>query len=106
MGDEATVEVHCQVGDVLDAVADVAGATGTDAYRWFLDEMVQDGDVVRCQIPEHVDIALDEAEVDAHRIEVVQLAQVAARNDLLHLAYRTGIDEGVVDHERKAAFGG
>ena len=79
MGNEAAVEIHGQIGDVLDPIADVAGAIGTDAHRRFLDEMVEDGDVMGCQIPKDVDVALNQAEVDADGIEIVQFPQVATR---------------------------
>ena len=31
MGDEPTIEIDREIGDVLDAIADVAGTVGTDA---------------------------------------------------------------------------
>src|SRR5688500_2421361 len=63
MSDESTIEIDCEVGDVLDAIANVTGTICTHAGRRLRDKMIEDSDIMRCQIPEHIDVSLDETQV-------------------------------------------
>ena len=56
------------------------------------------------EIPDHTDVVLEQAEVHANRIVVVEIAQLLGVDDLADLAHRAGLDEGVVDHQHEAAF--
>ena len=66
-----------QVADAGLAGAERVGAVGGDAERpqpAGQDE-VEDRQVVRREVPEHVDVGLDEAEVDAHRVDEEDVAE-------------------------------
>jgi hypothetical protein len=85
--DEARRIVQGQVGDIHQPARCVRRAGGRHGARALGDEIVDDGEVVRREIPEHVGVALEEPEIDAHRVEVVQLAELAAVDDRLHPAH-------------------
>ena len=80
----------------------------TCAFPWQLTEtggspeqVEDDGDVVRRQVPRHVDVLLEEAQVEAPGADVLDLADVAGLDDLLDAAHGGGVDEGVPHHERQ-----
>src|SRR5207244_7589997 len=99
MRNEVIRKFHDEISDVLDARLDVATAQRADANRLALDQIIHDQKIVRRQIPEHIDVALKQAEINPDRIEVQQIAELAARNDLLDLSHRTGVHESVIDHK-------
>ncbi len=71
----------------------------TTAVGLLLDEVVHDREVVRREVPEDVDVVLEQAEVHAGRVVVVQLAQGAVVDHLLHAADGAGEQKGVVHHD-------
>ncbi len=48
---------------------------GDDGLRAWLDEVIHDREIVRRQVPEHVDVVLEQAQIDPRRIVVIELAQ-------------------------------
>ena len=54
---------------------------------------------MRPEIPQHVDVELMEAEVDALAVDVVDAADAVGLEDLLHLHDGRVVDEGVADHK-------
>ena len=73
----AARERQRQVGDAGDAGADGVGAVGGDRDRRAAtgQDEVEDREVVRREVPEHVDVRLHEAQVDAHRVDVLEVAE-------------------------------
>jgi hypothetical protein len=67
--------------------------------------VVEDRQVVRGEVPEHVDVPLHQPEVDPHRVEVVQVAEDAAVHQLADLGDRRRVAERVVAHEHQAPGG-
>ena len=67
--------------------------------------MIENGDVMRGRSQSTLTSRWMRPKIDAHGIEVVEIAQIAAPDDFLHFAHRTSIDKGVVDHEGEAALG-
>src|SRR5450432_4445377 len=65
--------------------------------------MEDDGDVVRSEIPSHVNVSLEEAQVQTARIDVADFADVAGANDLPDLLHRGGIEKRVADHQHNAS---
>ena len=59
---------------------------------------------MRRKVPDDVYIVLKKPEIHAHRVEIIDLAQTAGRDDLLHLAHGTGVDKRVIDKELKSLF--
>ncbi len=53
------------------------------------------------QIPNDIDIMLEQAEIDSDRIVVIQIAQIAVIDELANLANGAGIDEGVIDMQNE-----
>ena len=96
---EAVVEMHGDVRDVLVLKVGDAGAVGRYGNRALVDEVVHDRQVVRRKVPDDVRILLEETEVHAHRIQIQQLADVAPRDHRSHGAHRAGVDERVIHHQ-------
>ena len=82
---------------------DVAEAGRRDRHRLRRQHVVHDRQVVHGQVPEHVDVVLEQPEVHADRVVVVDVAELAVVDELAHLADRAGVDERVIDHEHQAA---
>src|SRR5262249_2713833 len=59
---------------------------------------------MRRQIPQNINVVLEEAKVDPDRVEVVQIAQLADVDDLLHPTHRSSVNERVIDHQHEAAL--
>src|ERR1043166_5366094 len=103
VGDQRVVEAELHVGDVLKARLDVATAGRHQRCGLAPDDVIHDGEVVRGQVPDDVHVVLEQAEVDAHRVEVEQVADLPRRDQLLDAAHRARVDEGVVNHQGEAA---
>ena len=69
----------------------MAGTGGRHGPRRSAEQVIDDRQVVRGQIPEDVDIVLEQPEVDADAIEVEDITQFAARE--LRMAGYTNIYE-------------
>src|SRR5262245_46488731 len=82
----------------------MAGTIGTNASRRFIDKMVENGNVMGSQIPKNVNVALNESQIDADGIEIVQIPQITTLHDLTHFPDCTGIYERVVHHEPKTVI--
>ncbi|GAB3902893.1 hypothetical protein GCM10029964_094040 [Kibdelosporangium lantanae] len=67
-------------------------------------DRVEDGQVVRGEVPQHVDVRLDQAEVDADRVEVLDVAQLTRVHQLAQPLHDGRVAEGVVQHQHQAAF--
>ena len=93
----------CQmdVGHVFDPRRDVSLTAAIHADGNFLQNVKDDGDIVRRQVPRHVDILLKESQVQPARTDVAKLTNVAAINDFLDLPDRRRIKEGVPNHEHQ-----
>ena len=78
---------------------EVALAGCDNGLRTGLDEVVHDGEVVRRQIPKHVDVVLEEAKIDARRVIVVEVPQRALVDQLRNSLNRTGEQKGMVNHD-------
>src|SRR5271157_1882838 len=84
----------------------MARAHGGDGDGIAVAQVIEYGEVVGRQVPHHVDVALHQAEIDAHGIEVQHVADVAAGDHFLHAAHGGGVQEGVVHHQEFALFFG
>ena len=70
------------------------------------DEIVEDRQIVRRQVPDDVHVVLKHAEVDAHAVDEVEVADLAGLDDLFDLLDGAAVDVGVVDHQDAAGFAG
>ncbi len=102
VGDEIAVEPDRHVGHVREAAPRVVRPDRRDVPGWLVDEVGEDREVVRREVPEHVHVVLEEAQVDAHGVEVVQVAELPHVDDLLHLAHGARVDESMIHHQDEA----
>ena len=71
--------------------------------RTLAQHVVHDREIVDRQVPQDVDVLLEQTEIDADGIVVVDLAELARLGELFHLANRAGVDEGVAHHQHEVA---
>ena len=100
VGDGARREAHGEENDVLDVRLDVGLADALHPDRLFTEPVEDDRDVVRTEVPEHVEIELVDPEVDALAVDVEHLAEDTVAKQSAHGFDRRVVDEGVTDHER------
>src|ERR1700682_3893556 len=102
VSDQLVGKAEHHVSDVFDPLLDVAAASGANRVRLAVNHEIHDRKVVRRQVPNHVDVILEQPEIDPGRIEVQQVAEFSAVDYLFDLAHGAGIDEGVVHHQYAA----
>jgi hypothetical protein len=102
VADEAVGVVQGEIRHLDQPAAGVGGAGHRHRDRHRGGEVDEDREVVRGEVPEDVDVRLEEAEVHPDRIEVIEIPHLAAVDDLLHLAHGARVDERVVDHQHEA----
>ena len=56
---------------------EVALAGRNDRLRLALDKIVHDRQIVRSEIPQHIDVVLEEAQIDPRGIVVIEIAERA-----------------------------
>src|SRR6266571_2427131 len=91
-------------GDVRDAKAPdaqwVAPDSGhRDCAEICREDVVENGEVMGRQVPDHVHVLLEEAEVSSHRVEIEDVADVAAAHKLTELGDRRCIAKSVITDE-------
>ena len=77
--------------------------TETEYASIVVDQVSHDRNVVGGEIPDHVHVGLEESQVDAHRIQVEEVAQLTALDDGADLLHRASIHERVIDMQRQPA---
>src|SRR6185312_12077226 len=83
VGRDAEVVVgQPQVCDVLEPPVRVPRTPGLHRGRRCVQQQVDDGDVVRSEVPDDVDVALVEPEVQPPGVDVEQLPQLSAAHEL------------------------
>ena len=99
-------ERHREVADAGLAGAERIGAVRRD--RCHVEsagqDEVHDRQVVRREVPEHVDVGLDEPEVDADAVDEEDVAEEAVRDQLADLQDGRRVAVGVVGHQHEAAL--
>ena len=80
-------------------LVDVGLPLAVDGDGRLAEQVEDDGDVVGGQVPRHVDVLLEEPEVEAPGADVLDLADVAGFHDLLDAVDGGGVDEGVPHHQ-------
>ena len=98
MCDNLFGEIDGHVRDVFMAVQ-VLLSGRDDRLRTALDEIVHDGQIVGRKVPEHIDVVLEQSQIHARRIVVVELPQRTLFQKLRYLSHRAGKEEGVVHHD-------
>ena len=98
-GDDPVVEVQGEGGHVLDSASCSGPSPGSSPRPGIPQDVDDDGYVVGGQIPDHVDVLLEEPQVDPGAAHVQNFPQFAALHDLLDLVHRGGVLKGVTHHE-------
>ena len=102
--DGARIVEERDVREILGRAREMVDAARRDRDRMLAEQVVEDREVVHGEIGDHVHVALEQAEVHADRVVVVDASEVAALDDVAHLAHRAGVDKGVVDEQREIAL--
>ena len=97
MGDDSFGEVNGDERHILDAVQ-VLLPCGHHQLGLFLNHVVHDRQIVGCQIPDDVHIVLEQPQVYAERIVIVEIPERPFIHQLANLFHRAGEEEGVVHH--------
>src|SRR5688572_10157885 len=76
--DDVARERHVDERDVVHTGLNVGGAVRADADRVALQDVAEDGEVVRREIPDDVDVTVEEAQIEAGAVDVEDLAELTA----------------------------
>ena len=71
-----------EIGNVFHVTAEMSGAGGNNSLRFLADDIIHDGDIMRSQIPDDINVMLEQTEVDAHGIKIIEIAQRVFVNQL------------------------
>jgi hypothetical protein len=88
-----------QVGHVDRAAWIMARVHRRYGHRRAPEKELQDRQIVRRQIPQDVDVRLEEPQVDPHRVDVEQVAEAAGRHLPADFLDGAGEQEGVIDED-------
>src|SRR5262249_55984197 len=103
VGDQVRLEEQGQGRGGRGWAGHVAQAGGRHRLGVWREHVIHDGQVVHGEVPDHVDVVLEEPEVHADRDVVVDLAQRVAGDELLDPPHGARVHEGVVDHQHATA---
>src|SRR6185437_352602 len=94
-------ECQMNVGHIFDAWRDMGFAAAIYADRNFVEDVKDDRDVVRSEVPGNIDVLLKKAQVQAARTDITDVANVATINDLFDLSDGWRIQKGVAYHQNE-----
>ena len=97
VGNNSAREIQCQVADIFNIAFRCTSTGRLYTDRFLFKKIRHDRNVVGCQIPDDIDIMLEQTQVDPYRIVVTNGAELTGLNDISHFTYRTGIDESMID---------
>ena len=104
MGHQSAFEANVREDDVLDALAHECLAASGDLDWIRVGELEQDRDVVRAEAPESVLIGAKLAQVETLRVDVADLAELTAGDQVGELPDAGVVAEEVADHQDQAAL--
>ena len=104
VGNDARREAEIAEDDVLDAFVVVRLAAGPDLGRLLTDQVEDHGQVVDAERPERVLVLADLSEVLTVPVQVEDVAQLAALDQLLQLHDRGVVEQEVSREEDEAAL--
>src|SRR5581483_4650280 len=102
--DRRLIVLEDQEADVVDAVLEVVVAVAADGRRRAAEPVVDDRHVVRREVPDRVDVAADPAEVQALRVDVVELAELVALEQAADVLDGRAEAERVPGHQDEAGL--
>src|SRR4029079_10911040 len=101
-GDVDVEVTKLEMGDILGPTARVAVPPGGHPVRRSAEQEVDDGDVVRCEIPEDVDIELVQTEIEPSSVDVADMSELATLDDVAQLPDGGVVLERVARHQQDA----
>src|SRR5215831_15924587 len=72
---------------------------GNDRFRIVLDDVIHDGEIVRRQVPDNIDVMLKQTQVDAKRIVIIEITQRSIVHELADLPDRACEKERMIHHD-------
>src|SRR5207253_10922913 len=99
VGGRAGRELNLQVAHVVHVVLDAGAPPGAHHHRVLPEHVHQHRDVVWGEVPEDVDVTLEQPQVESGGVAVVDVPQVARLHQAPELPDGGVVDEGVAGHE-------
>src|SRR4029450_3741227 len=93
-----TREGERHVSHVLYSRCDMGVTLAVNSRGKFIENMENDRDVVRRQIPRDVDVLLEKSQIETPEIDVTDFAEISGLDDLGNLLDRRGIEKSVIEH--------
>ena len=102
MGQHATWESKREEDNVLDCTVEITSAAGANRFGQLAEQVEGDGDIVRGDAPQGVDIGLDAAEIDAGRVQIIGLANGSFVEQGLDVAHRGYVLKYMPHHQHQS----
>src|SRR4051794_16622636 len=96
---EFTGEPDKHVGDIFDSPFDMTTSRCGYGNRLLAQDIIHYGEIVRCKVPNNINILLKEAQVYSNGIKVKYFSQFSVVDQLFHLSDRACVDKCVVHHK-------
>ncbi len=77
-------------------------ALSAHGYGFFSEKIEQDRKIMRCEIPNHIRIALKKAKVQARCIQIINIAQFFTVDIFLHGLYSRIIFKSMTHHQNQS----
>ena len=77
----------------------MSAAGSRDALGLAGGQIVDDGEIVRRQVPDDVDVVLEKAQIDPHGVVIVELPERTVIDHLPDTPHGAGKEEGVIHHD-------
>src|SRR3954454_22484292 len=103
MSDSPRVVEQGDVGKIFRRPGKVIDPARRNGHRMLSSQVIQNGEVVYREIRDYAHIAMKQAKIHPDRVVVVDLSEIAAADELAHLAHCSGIDEGVIYQQNQFA---
>ncbi len=98
-GELPALEGQGKVGNILDARRDVGVSLAVDEAGNLTEQMKDDRNIMRSQIPNHVDVLLKQPQIETLAVDVTDVADFSLGNDLADHLNRGGIEKRVAHHQ-------
>src|SRR5579884_2226388 len=99
MGRHAVRKVQVDVGNIVNAGLNMCMRLHRNMLWLFAKQIEQDRDIVRGEIPNHIDIVAKQAKIDPLALDMVNFAQVPTLYQLSKFIHRRTVLKGVSNHK-------
>src|SRR6266851_3001374 len=97
-------ESQMDIRHIFNSWSDMSFTPAIHTHGHFLQNVQDDGNIVRRQVPGDIDVLLKKSQVQAARTDVSNVTDVTAIHDFFDLPDRRRIKECVTDHQTKLLF--